>query len=111
MADALKVLGQARPASATLTTLYTVPATAQTTTSSLVACNTHSGNSTTRVSVAVNGEADALKQYIYYDHQISAKESHVAVLGMTLNEGDVVRVYSDNGNVSFSLFGVETLRD
>jgi hypothetical protein len=111
MADVLKVLGQAKPAATTLTTLYTVPSTAQTTTSSLVACNSHSGNSTTRISIAINGAADDLKQYIYYDHQISAKESHVAVLGMTLNEGDVVRVYSDSGNVSFNLFGVETIRD
>ena len=111
MADVLKVLGQVKPVAATLTTLYTVPATGQTTTSSLVACNTHSGNSNIRVSVAVNGAADDLKQYIYYDHQISAKDSHVAVLGMTLNEGDVVRVYSDSGYVAFNLFGVETMRD
>jgi hypothetical protein len=29
------------------------------------------------------------------------------VLGLTLGAGDVVRVYTDTTNVSFSLFGVE----
>jgi hypothetical protein len=111
MADNLKVLGQLNPAATTLTPLYTVPSVTQTTTSSLVICNTHSGNVSVRVSVAVNGAADSLKQYIYYDHQVSAKESHIAVLGMTLNEGDVVRVYANNANVAFNLFGVETSRE
>jgi hypothetical protein len=111
MSDSLKVLGQLHPAATTLSTLYTVPDLVQTTTSSLVVCNTSSGNTDFRVSIAVAGAADNIKQYIYYDQAISAKHSVVSIMGLTLNEGDVVRVYSGNGNISFSLFGVETLRD
>ena len=111
MSDSLKVLGQLNPAATTLSTLYTVPALTQTTTSSLISCNRHSGNADVRISIAVAGEADNFKQYIYYDHGVNAKESHVAILGLTLNEGDVVRVYASTQYVTFSLFGVETLRD
>ena len=111
MADSIKVLGQLNPDAITLTTLYTVPATTQTTTSSLIVSNSHSGNATFRVSVAVAGAADSLKQYLYYDHNVNAKESHVAILGLTLNEGDVVRVYASSVYLSFNLFGVETSRE
>lgn len=111
MSDSLKVLGQLNPAASTLLELYVVPDLTQTTTSSLIICNRHSSNATARVSVAVNGAADDFKQYIYYDHPVDAKESHVAVLGLTLNEGDVVRVYASSEYLTFSLFGVETLRE
>jgi len=111
MSDSLRVLGQLNPASSTLSTLYTVPSQTQTTTSSLIMCNSGSGNANVRVSIAVAGAADNIKQYIYYDHQVTSKESHVAVLGMTLNETDVVKVYASTANVSFNLFGVETTRE
>lgn len=111
MADSLKVLGQLNPAATTLSDLYTVPDTTQTTTSSLIVCNSHSGNAEFRISIAVAGAADNIKQYLYYDHAVNAKESHVAILGLTLNEGDVVRVYASSIYLSFNLFGVETSRE
>jgi hypothetical protein len=111
MSDALKVLGQAHPAATTLIDLYVVPPLTQTTTSSLVVCNTSNNNTSFRVSVAVNGEANSLKQYIYYDQSLNSKNSVIAIMGLTLNEGDVVRVYGGNANISFSLFGVETTRE
>jgi hypothetical protein len=106
MADTYKVLGQVAPAITTLTTLYTVPAATQTTASSVVVCNTGLA-CTFRVSVAVAGAADNIKQYLYYDTPLGAAGTLVATLGITLAATDVVRCQSNLGTASFSLFGVE----
>jgi len=111
MADSIKVLGQLSPVAATLSTLYTVPAQAQTTVSSITACNTGSSPVTIRISVAVANAADNVKQYIYYDYVVGAKDTLLIIIGMTLNESDVVRVYASSTNVAFNIFGVETARE
>jgi|TARA_Y100000361_G_scaffold127374_1_gene121737 hypothetical protein len=119
MADNYKVLAQLNPSSATSTVLYTVPVRegtgvnasfpAQTTVSSLVVCNRHGTNADTfRVRVKVRNESDDNKQFIYYDKSVNAKDTLAAVIGITLNESDVIEVYSTNGTLSFNLFGVET---
>jgi hypothetical protein len=111
MADVLKVLGQVSPAATTVTTLYIVPTLAVTTTSSLVICNRSASTPTFRVSVHVDGDdagTPTAKQYIYYDKATVANDTLVAVLGMTLNEGDVIQVYASSTDISFTLFGVET---
>lgn len=107
MGEALKVLGQLAPAATTLSALYTVPAFTSATVSSIVACNQNNGAIKFRVSVAVAGAADDPKQYLYYDVDLTKKNTFSAVLGLTLGAGDIVRVYTDTANVSFSLFGVE----
>jgi hypothetical protein len=61
--------------------------------------------------VAVAGAADNVKQYIYYDYVIAAKDTLIVVMGMTLNETDVVKVYASAANVAFNIFGVETTRE
>ena len=107
MAETLKVLAQVSPAATTLTTLYTVPALTSVTASTIVVCNTNSSNVTFRVSVAVAGAADNIKQYIYYDQGLLKRDSALATIGLTLGAADVVRVYASATNVAFSLFGVE----
>lgn len=111
MADSIKVLGQLSPAATTLSTLYTVPATTQTTVSSISVCNTGSSPVTIRISVAVANASDNVKQYVYYDYVIAAKDTLIVVMGMTLNETDVVKVYASATNVAFNIFGVETSRE
>lgn len=111
MADSIKVLGQLSPSATTLSTLYTVPATTQTTVSSISVCNTGSSPVTIRISVAVANAADNVKQYVYYDYVIAAKDTLIVVMGMTLNETDVVKVYASATNVAFNIFGVETSRE
>jgi len=106
--DTLKVLGQLEAAATTPETLYTVPATVQTTTSSLIVCNRTGGALTFRVAVRVAGETLTNKQYIYYDRSIAINTSFTAVLGMTLGPADVVTVYASATGLSFNLFGVET---
>ena len=63
----LKVLGQLAPAATTLSALYTVPAATSTAISSIFVANTSSSADTFRISVAVAGAADNIKQYLYRD--------------------------------------------
>ena len=109
MADVIKVLGQVDPAATTTTVLYTVPNLNLTTCSSLVICNRNGGSHVdVRVSVHVNDATADNKQFIYYDKQVTANDSHAAILGITLNQNDVIKVYASGTGVSFNLFGVET---
>lgn len=105
--EVLKVLGQL-DGSTTLSPLYTVPAATQATISSIVVCNRTGSTRNFRVSVAVAGATDDVKQYLYYGVVLTKNSTYTATLGITLGATDVVRVYADaNSSLSFSLFGVE----
>ena len=108
MADALKVLGQSDPAATTVTTLYTVPDKTMTTVSSIVAANRTGSAITFRLSVHVEGASADDKQYLYYDKSIAANDSLTIVIGITLNQTDVVKVYTSAVDMSFNMFGCET---
>lgn len=108
MADSTKVLGQVDAAATTTTVLYTVPDLTQTTCSSLVMCNRTGGAISVRVSIHVNDASADDKQFIYYDKSVTAADTLSAVLGLTLGQNDVVKVYASATGMSFSLFGVET---
>ena len=90
MADILKVLGQVDPAATTTTVLYTVPDMTQTTISSIVAANRTGSAITFRLSVHVGGATADDKQYLYYD---------------------VLKVYTSAVDMSFNVFGCETLEE
>ena len=107
MAEASKVLGQIVPAATTLTDLYTVPGATEAIISTLVVCNQNAAKVAFRVSIAPAGAADDPKHYIYFNTELLKQDSVFATIGITLAATDVVRVYSDTANVSFSLFGVE----
>jgi hypothetical protein len=100
------VLGQLNPAAGELTALYTVPAATEASVTSLVVCNA-GGAATFRVSVAVNGAGDELKQYIYRDTPLGGNTTFVAELGLSLSAGDVVRVRPGSASLIFNLFGHE----
>jgi hypothetical protein len=108
VADVIKVLGQLDVSATTITTLYTVPDLAQTTVSSLVICNRSGSGITFRVSVHVAGAGADDKQFIFYDETLAATTTRTVVIGICLNQTDVVKVYASAANVSFNLFGVET---
>ena len=108
MADVIKVLGQLDVSATTITTLYTVPDLAQTTVSSLVICNRSGSGITFRVSIHVAGAGADDKQFIFYDEALAATTTKTVVIGMCLNQADVVKVYASAANVSFNMFGVET---
>jgi len=108
VADAIKVLGQLDPSATTATTLYTVPNLTLTTVSSLVVCNRTASGVTYRVSIRVAGASADDKQYLFYDKALAAKSTDAHVIGITLNQADVVTVYASAVDLSFNLFGVET---
>ena len=108
MTDVIKVLGQLDPSATTATTLYTVPDLTLTTVSSLVVCNRTGSAITYRASVRVAGASADDKQYLFYDKSLAANSTDAHVIGITLNQADVVTVYVGSANMSFSLFGVET---
>jgi hypothetical protein len=106
--DIIKVLGQISSAATTLEDLYTVPDLSVTTTSSLVVCNRTLGALSFRFAVRVGGATIDDKHYLYYDKTVAANDSFTAVLGLTLNETDVVSVYASGVGLTFNLYGVET---
>lgn len=106
MAETLKVLGQSNPTVNELTNLYEVPISSSCTISSLVICNRSSIDQKFRVSVAMSGASDDLKQYLYYDHEIMGNTTFIATIGITLSHSDIVRIYS-SGDLSFQAYGIE----
>ena len=108
MTDVIKVLGQVAPSATTATTLYTVPNLTLTTVSSLVVCNRSGSGVTYRVSVRVAAAGADNKQYLFYDKALAANVTDAHVIGITLNQADVVTVYGSDGNLTFNLFRVET---
>tara|TARA_R100001377_G_scaffold47296_1_gene27275 strand:- start:1070 stop:1408 length:339 start_codon:yes stop_codon:yes gene_type:complete len=111
VADNLKVLGQLDPAATTVTVLYTVPDMTQTTVSSIVAANRTGSAITFRLSVHVAGASANDKQFIYYDKSVAANDSLTLVIGITLNQTDVIKVYTSAVDMSFNMFGCETKED
>ena len=107
MTDTFKVLGQSAPAATTLTTAYTVPSATQAVSSSIVVCNRDAGAATFRISVAIAGAADNVKQYIAYDAPIAGNDTIALTIGVTLGATDVVRVYASTTLLSFSIYGEE----
>jgi len=111
VADVLKVLGQVDTSATTVTTLYTVPDETVTTISSIVVANRTGSAITFRLSVHVAGASADDKQYLYYDKSVAANDSLTIVIGITLNQTDVLKVYASATNMSFNVFGVETTND
>lgn len=98
-----KVLAQAAPSAATLSTLLT--ATSQTIVSTLNASNIGSTQDTIRIAVRPAGASIANQHYIAYNVPLAAGAVFSLQGGITLGNTDVISVYSTTGNTSFSAFG------
>lgn len=107
MAITYKVLGQANPVAATLTTLYTVPAGTQAVCSTLVIANLSATATTYRIAVRPAGAAIVNQHYQAFDVPLAANDAVGWTIGMTLGVGDVVSVQAASANVAFTLFGSE----
>ena len=102
-----KVLAQAT-ATASLATLYTVPASTSTVISKLVVCNTDTASKTFAIQVAIAGAASAVAQYQYKDFTIAANDTLELLQGMTLATTDLIRIIASVTTlVSFTLYGQE----
>lgn len=107
MAEIRGVLGQKDPAAATLEDLYTVGADTDAIVSSLVICERSGTPTDFRISVAPLGAADSNEQYIFFDHALTANQTIVEKIGITLATTDVIRVYATLATVSFTAFGLK----
>lgn len=104
MANAYKVVGQDNPGAA-LTTLYTVPS-ATSFVGQLLIANRATATKTFRVAIRPAGASIANKHYIAYDTALPANDT-ITITGISLATTDKLDVYSSDGNVSFTLTGVE----
>lgn len=103
-----KSLGQAKVSAATLTDLYTVPASTATLVTAIWATNQSATPTTFRIAVSVAGGAVALKDYLFYDVAIGANEAiQINDPGIMLATTDKLRVYATLATVSFNAFGTE----
>ena len=107
MPTTYKVLGQVAPSAATLTTLYTVPASTQTVVSTIAVCNQSASATTFRIAIRVAGAGISGEDYIAYDSTISGNDTTFITVGITLAATDVISVYSTAATVSFNAFGSE----
>lgn len=107
MADTLKVLAQSYPISSTLTDAYIVPVATQAVVSTIVVSNLGSYFAKFRVAIAIAGGADTFSQYIRYDVPVPPNDGFDITIGITLGAGDIIRVYSDTGSISFNILGVQ----
>lgn len=107
MATTYKVLGQVAPSATTATTAYTVPSSTETVVSTIAVCNRGATSATYRIAIQPDGATLADQHYIAYDTAITANNSTMITIGITMNAADVVTVYASNANLSFSLFGSE----
>lgn len=104
MADLWGALAQAAPAAGVLTDAYTCPALKHATIE-VVICN-RSSATTVRVAHAVAGAAAGLAQYLLYDFQMNGNDA-MTTARFTVGAGDVVRVSSGSGLVTFNINGIE----
>ena len=107
MADTLKVLGQSNPAAATLTTVYTVPASTSAAISGFMVCNRASTGTTFRIAVRAGGAAIDNKHYIYFDMPIQANDTLDLVHAIPVETGSIIQVYAADANLSFLVSGIE----
>ena len=107
MPTVYKVLGQQEPAATTAATLYTVPSATSAVVSSISICNRAASAATFRISVRPAGAAQADQHYLTFDAPISAKDTIILTVGLTLAATDVLTVYSSNADTAFQAFGSE----
>jgi len=107
MATTYKVLGQVAPSATTNTDLYTVGAGKSAVVSTIAVTNRAGTSATYRIAIRVNGSAISNEEYIAYDANITANDSVMITIGITLGAGDVITVYGSTANLSFNAFGSE----
>ena len=107
MATTLKILGQSKPSAASLTDLYTVPASTSTIINTLIITNQSATSTTFRISLAIAGATDTPAQYIAYDATILGNDVKVYDIQIALSAADKIRVYNTLATCSFTASGTE----
>lgn len=72
---------------------------------SIIIVNTNGAAKWASVSIAKNGAADSIEQYIYREHSVSSNETHLHCCPIYLNKGDIIRVDAESSDVIFTING------
>ena len=107
MTNVYKILGQANPSSATLSTLYTVPSSNSAVISTINICNLGTTGAVFRIACRPAGASIANTHYIVYDTALPASDTISLTLGITLGSTDVISVLANTASVNFTAFGSE----
>lgn len=107
MANAYKVLGQIAPSATTATAIYTVPSATEAVVSSVTIAERGGSAATFRLAVRPDGATLANEHYIAYDVAISANDTVILTLGITMDATDILQAYASSADLSFNAFGTE----
>lgn len=102
MSEAWGALAQASPGA--LSDIYTVPENKRGTVE-VIMCNVGAA-ALVSLSQAPAGAADSAVQYLLYEAAIDTGETKTTTR-ITVSGGDVIRGFSDTGDVSFNVNGIE----
>lgn len=109
--EAPQILAQKALAATTDENLYVVPAGTKSVIKSIFISNRTNASISIRLSFAINGEALADKQYIYYDLPITANDTFLVEPqdGIEMGADDIIRSRASASGISITLNGVEKL--
>lgn len=107
MAQNYKVLGQIAPSATTATAIYTVPSATEAVVSSIVVCERGGSAATFRLAVRPNGATLANQHYLVYDASLTANDTLIFTVGLTVDATDVLEAYASTGDVTFQAYGSE----
>lgn len=110
MAIIYKVLGQAVTSGSFVgNTLYTAPVGGTAVSSTLSVCNLNSADSSYSIAVVPVGQTIGAKHSIASNSVIKGNETIALSMGITLGSNDSIIVNSINSNLSFNLFGSQSM--
>ena len=110
MPTSYKILGQSNPSATTNTTVYTVPSSTSAVISTITIANQAGTAGSYRIIAQKSADVSATilaKQYLAYDVAIAANDTTALTLGISLETGDVIKVYCSSANMSVNIFGSE----
>ncbi len=102
-----KFLGRATPGAAGTMTLYTAPPGTTALCTIFTICNTSSSDDSARVFWVPFGGAPGIGNAVIYDMPVPPSNPFAANIVHVLGPGDLIVVYSMNGNLTFSASGLE----
>jgi hypothetical protein len=105
--ETIKSASYLLPAANTLSTLYTVPSSTQAVVSTINVCNTASADATYRIAIVPNGVSITNANYIVFNATIAGNETVAFTQGITMDSGDLLRVFASTASVAFNAFKME----
>lgn len=108
MASAYKILGQSKPSTTAVATLYTVPASTQAIVSTITATNLTGAATDISIYVVPAAGTAADSNAIVYQASLAAETLQGFTFGITLGAADSLQVKTETANnITFQAFGQE----